>query len=119
MLPVAMRQILQPGEKIHLIQRRNFEHEPHRHFVGEVEAYENGLIRATGWVFAVDQMTFQFVRRPEPRTRIVSASSGEVLINVIPPAVDLSRVTYQHEAGGLRVSDGSAWHLDISEVAWR
>ncbi|MFM7100982.1 MAG: hypothetical protein ACKOET_13935 [Verrucomicrobiota bacterium] len=111
--------ILQPGEKIHLIQRRNFEHEPHRHFVGEVEAYEDGLIRATGWVFAVDQMTFQFVRRPEPRTRIVSATSGEVIINVLPPSVDLAKVTYLHESSGLRVTDGSTWHLDISEVAWR
>ena len=113
------RDILRPGEKIHLIQRRHFEHEPHRHFVGVVEAYEQGVARVTGHVFTVDTQTFQFFRRPEPRTRIVSLASGEVLANVLPPEVDLEKIVYKLEAKALRVTDGSDWHLDISEVTWR
>lgn len=114
-----MRDILRPGEKIHVIHRRHSEHEPHRHFAGVVEAYEQGVARITGHVFTVDTLTFQFFRRPEPRTRIVSIASGEVLVNVLPQEVDLDKIVYKIEAKALRVTDGSDWHLDISEVTWR
>jgi hypothetical protein len=111
--------ILNPGEKIHVIHRRHFEHEPHRHFVGLVNEYAEGVLRMTGHVFAVDSATFQFVRRPEIRTRVVSVVSGEVIINVLPSTVDLAKVVYRLEGASVRVTDGSDWHLDISEVGWR
>jgi hypothetical protein len=112
------REILSAGEKVHLIQRRQLEQEPQRHFIGVVDAYENGVFRVTGNVYTVDTGTFKFFRRPESRTRIVSAASGEVLINVLPPSVDLDRIVYKQEKKWLRISDGSAWHLDISESGW-
>ena len=40
--------ILAPGEKIHVIHRRHFDHEPHRHFVGVVNDYREGVLRMTG-----------------------------------------------------------------------
>ena len=111
--------ILAPGEKIHVIHRRRFDQEPHRHFVGVVNDYLEGVLRMTGHVYAVDTMTYQFIRRPEQRTRVVSVVSGEVIVNVIPVSVDLSKITYRQEGSAVRVSDGSDWHLDISEVGWR
>ena len=114
-----LRDILCPGEKIHVIHRRHFEHEPHRHFVGVVDAYEGGVARVVGHVYAVDTTTFKFFRRPELRTRIISAASGEVLINVLPVTVDLEKIVYKIEAQAVHVTDGTDWHLDISEVTWR
>jgi hypothetical protein len=111
--------ILAPGEKIHVIHRRRFDQEPHRHFVGVVDDYREGVLRMTGHVYAVDTTTYQFIRRPEQRTRVVSVVSGEVIVNVIPASVDLSKITYRQEGSAVRVSDGSDWHLDISEVGWR
>ena len=111
--------ILNKGEKIHIIHRRHFEKEPHRHFLGVVDDYENGLVRVTGHIYTVDQTTFIFFRRPEPRTRIVALGSGDVLVNVVPKTVDLEKVVYKQEKKSLRVTDGSDWHMDISEFAWR
>jgi hypothetical protein len=111
--------ILQKGEKIHVIHRRHFEKEPHRHFLGVVDAYENGIARITGHIYTVDPAKFAFFRRPEIRTRIIPLTSGDVLINIIPPSVDLEKVVYVQEKKSLRVSDGSDWHMDISEFAWR
>src|ERR1700722_11502707 len=111
--------ILQKGEKIHVIHRRHFEKEPHRHFVGVVDAYENGLARVTGHIFTVDLAKFVFFRRPELRTRIVSLNSGEVLVNILPPSVDLEKIVYKQEKKSVRVTDGSEWFMDISEFAWR
>ena len=112
------REILSTGEKVHLIQRRQLEKEPHRHFIGVVDAYEDGLVRVTGHVYTVDPGTFRFFRRPEARTRIISAAGGDVLINVLPPLVDLEKIVYKLEKKWLRISDGSAWHLDINESGW-
>ena len=35
--------VLSPGEKIHVMHRRRFEKDVRRHFVGEVEGYEQGV----------------------------------------------------------------------------
>ncbi len=111
--------ILQKGEKIHVIHRRHLEQEPHRHFLGIVDMYENGLARVTGHIFAVDSAKFVFFRRPELRTRILSLHSGDLLVNILPPAVDLEKVVYHQEKKSLRVTDNNGWHMDISEFAWR
>jgi hypothetical protein len=110
--------ILKKGEKIHVIHRRHFEKEPHRHFVGVVEAYEEGVARVRGHVFTVDRVKFCFMRRPDTRTRLISIVSGDVLVNVIPGQVDLESIIYKQENKGVRVTDGGEWHLDISEYAW-
>ena len=111
-------EILSAGEKVHIIHRRYLEKEPHRHFVGTVEAYEGGVARVTGHLFTVDPIRFEFFRRPEVRTRLVSLLSGDVLINIIPSEVDLDTITYHQQAKALRVTDGLKWHLDLSELAW-
>ncbi|MEW6306195.1 MAG: hypothetical protein AB1705_22240 [Verrucomicrobiota bacterium] len=100
-----------------MIHRRLFEKEARRHFVGVVDHYEAGLARVTGYLFTVDRVKFAFVRRDEQRTRIISLLSGDVLVNVIPPEVDLSKVVYRQEKKAVRVTDGN-WYLDLSEVTW-
>jgi hypothetical protein len=111
--------ILKPGEKLHVIHRRQMEREPHRHFVGVVEAYENGVARVTGHVYTVDTVKSAFFRRPDKRTRILALSSGDLLVNVLPPEVNLDKIVYKLEKKAVRVTDGSEWYLDISELAWR
>ena len=111
--------ILQRGEKIHVLHRRQIDSEPHRHFVGVVDEYEGGVLRMTGHLYVVDKSTFQFVRRPELRTRIVSVVSGEIIVNVLPPQTALEKVVYKLEGAAVRVTDGTEWHLDLSEVGWK
>ncbi len=111
--------ILKPGEKVHLIHRRYFEKETRRHFVGVVDACEGGVARVTGYVYAVDRVKYLFVRRPEKRTRVISLVSGDVLVNVLPDSVNLEKIVYKQEKKAVRVTDGSDWHLDLSEVTWQ
>jgi len=110
--------ILAKGEKVHIIHRRALEHEPHRHFIGEVEDYESGVVRVAGYLYTVDRELGGFIRRPEKRIRVISIASGDTFVNVIPDSTDLENITYQQEKKAIRVSDGSGWYLDISEVAW-
>ena len=110
--------ILTQGEKVHVIHRRHYEKDHHRHFVGVVDAYENGVARVTGHVYTVDPVKFSFMRRPETRTRLVSVISGDVLVNILPPKVSLEKIFYKQERKAVRVSDGSDWYLDLSEYTW-
>jgi hypothetical protein len=110
--------ILEKGEKIHVIHRRFYEKEARRHFVGVVDEYEGGIARVTGYVFTVDPVKFAFIRRADRRTRIISLSSGDLFVNVLPRTVNVEAVVYRQEKKSVRVTDGSDWHLDISEFAW-
>lgn len=110
--------ILQPGEKIHVIHRRLLEKEPHRHFLGVVEDYQGGVARVAGHVWTVDRVKFAFVKRPERRTRLISVTSGDLLVNILPPSVNLDKIVYKQEKKSVRVTDGSDWFLDLSEFAW-
>ncbi len=110
--------ILQQGEKIHVIHRRHFEKDHHRHFVGTVESYEAGVARVNGHVYTVDPVKFAYVKRPEVRTRIISLVSGDLLVNILPTYVNLDNIVYKQEKSAVRVTDGSDWHLDISEFTW-
>ena len=111
--------ILSPGEKIHVIHRRHFEKEARRHYVGEVESYEHGIARASGYVFVVDDLNkHMFVKRPDRRTKLIPISSGDVIVNVIPETVDLKRVAYELKDRSLLVTDGSSWSMDVKEFGW-
>lgn len=109
--------ILKQGEKVHIIHRRIFEKDHHRHFLGVVDAYDGGVARVTGHVYTVDPVKFTFIKRPEVRTRLVSIVSGDVLVNIIPAKVNLEKVIYKQERKAVRVTDGD-WHLDLSEQSW-
>ncbi|MDX1952433.1 MAG: hypothetical protein SFY81_09620 [Verrucomicrobiota bacterium] len=117
-LDILAVMILKPGEKIHVIHRRNYDKDQHRHFIGVVDAYEGGIARVSGHTYTVDTTTFKFLRRPELRTRIIALAS-DVLINIIPTSVDLEKITYRQEKKAVRVTDGSDWHLDLSEFTWK
>jgi hypothetical protein len=110
--------ILKRGEKVHVIHRRNFEKDHHRHFIGTVEAYEDGVARVTGHVYTVDPVKFAYMRRPEVRTRLIAIASGDLLVNIIPGNVELDKIIYRTEKKAVRVTDGSEWFLDISEFGW-
>jgi len=110
--------ILSPGEKIHVITRRRFDKDVRRHFAGEVEACELGLARVRGNVFVVDDLNkHSFVKRPDLRTRIIPLTDGELIINVLPPSVQINKIHYLLQDGSLTVTDGD-WRMDIKEFGW-
>ncbi len=111
--------ILRPGEKIHVMHRRRFEKDVRRHFVGEVEGYEQGLARASGFVFVIDDLSKHlFVKRPDRRTKLLSIGSGDVIVNVIPQTVDVEKVAYELNDRSLVVTDGSDWTMEVKEFGW-
>lgn len=113
-----MSAILSVGEKIHVIHRQLFEGDPRRHFVGAVDACDGSLARVTGYLFAMQVPSNEFAKHDRfLRTRIIALDSGMLLINILPPSVDIEKVTYQHHGQHhIVVTDGSDWKLDLSHL---
>ena len=110
--------LLSKGEKIHVVHRRLFEKDIRKHFLGEVETCENGIVRAVGHIYVIeDAKENVFRKKPEKRTRIISLNHA-VFVNVLPSAVDLEKVTYESRGRSLRITDGSEWFLDLKEFGW-
>ena len=108
--------IINSGEYIHIIHRQLFPDDAQRHFVGTVESHEGTLVRAKGYLFAMERNGKEFVRRPMLRTRIVSLSDN-VIVNILPAHVQIERITYKHLPNGdIMVTDGTDWHFDITHL---
>jgi len=58
------------------------------------------------------------VRRPDKRTKVIALSDGELIINVLPPAVQLEDVRYEVHEHRLYVTDGKTWKMDVKEFGW-
>jgi hypothetical protein len=109
--------LLQVGELVHVIERRNFSDDVRRHFLGQVEACNKQAFRVNGYLFVYDTSAGAFSRKPEFRTRIIPLDN-RVIINVLPEGTSLEAVRYSRDAeGNLTLTEGSEWELDISEFS--
>ena len=109
--------VLKVGEKIHVIVRRRWEDDIQRHCVGEVTEAGESVVRVKGYVFVFNPATNEYVKRPELRDRIVSLTDSGNIINILPPTVDLAKVSYRMSKNRrLIVTDGQ-YSLDINEFA--
>jgi hypothetical protein len=109
--------VINNGEIVHVLHR--FEKEVKRHFIGEVEGIEPGVVRVSGYVFVVDDPhTHQFVKRPDRRVKLVPLTDGELLINVLPASVNLEDLRYEDRNHRLYLTDGKKWQMDLKEYGW-
>lgn len=110
--------ILSAGDKVHIIHRQLFDGDARRHFVGTVESCDGILATVKGYLFAMDAKSNQFVKHdPNLRTRIIALTSGLLYINILPPHVDIEKITYKHKsAQHVVVTDDSDWYLDLAHL---
>lgn len=107
--------VLDIGEKVHVIERRMFDSDVRRHFIGVVERVDASVVRATGYVFVHDAMASTYVRGSQQRSRIIPLTATGFVINVIPSDASIEDVRYREENGRLIVTDGGVFSLDINE----
>ena len=108
--------VLDQGEKIHIIMRRNFESDLRRHFIGEVVIANDTLARVEGYTFVLDFSSGRYIRRPERRLRIIGLTDSGNIINVLPSNANIEEAQYtQSQDSKLVVSDGKTFSLDINE----
>lgn len=109
--------IFEVGEKVHIIDRRQFADDVIRHFVGEIIRCTERAIRVKGHVWILDQVGGKWTRKPETRERVVYCGERHT-INIVPREVNLSDLKYVSDPyKGLLVTDGKAYSPDITEFS--
>lgn len=112
-------ELVRPGEIVHVIERRGFQGDVRRHFVGHVEAGSDHALRVKGYLFVYDSGASAFLRKPEMRSRIIPLDNG-VILNVLPEGSSLEDVRYVRDSdGNLALTDGEHFEFDISEFSSR
>jgi hypothetical protein len=96
--------------------RRLFEKDVVRFFVGEVDAYDAGIIKARGHSYVRDMMGGQVVGKEEARTTILSLSSGTLIVYQLPDAVELDAMRFVATDLELRMTDGRGFTMNLTEV---
>ena len=108
--------IIKTGEKLHIVIRRLFETDIRRHFIGVVVEAAGSTVRLQGYAVILDKNSNQFVRKPELRTTVMDLAESGYFVNVLPPEIDISNLTYTYSSEKkLTLSDGAAFNLDINE----
>jgi hypothetical protein len=106
--------LMESGVKVLICHRRLFDRDHPRFFFGVVDGYENGLMCVTGhtWVRSYDGTCH---RKADERTKIVSVTSGTVIVYQLPRGVDLNNLRMDADDGTLIVRDGAGFEMDLSE----
>ena len=107
--------VLEQGDPILIITRRNFAEDVSRHFVGHIERYDLSAIRVAGYAFIYDSAHDRFIKRQQQRTRIFRLDN-QIVLFVLPSDTEVASIRYEVDAEhGLTVTDGRHVKLQLSE----
>jgi hypothetical protein len=107
--------LLDEGDKILVAHRRLFERDETRFFLGRVDAYDSGIVKVTGHSYVRDVVSGNVVKKVESRTKLLSLSSGTLIVYLLPEDVSLAAIQFLYEEGQLSVTDGKEFTLDLAE----
>lgn len=110
--------LLQPGEKVFVVDRRLYEDDIPRHFVGEVEMSSAVGFRAKGYPYYHNAMLGNFVRKNNPRTRVFTFDN-HLIVNVLPEDCDIDNVEHVLTESGTILTDSRSFKMDVSEFGYR
>lgn len=108
--------LLKEGNKILVAHRRLFDKDVIRFFIGLVEAYEAGVVKATGHSYVRDPMGGHVVEKADKRTKILSLSSGTFIVYQLPDGVSLDALKFSEVEGHLLLTDGKGFTMNLTET---
>ncbi len=109
--------LLHSGDLLLVVHRRLFERDSSRFFVGNVETYEDGIVRVTGYTFVRDPVGGTVSRKNDIRTKLFSLSSGTLIVYLLPRELKLDSVQLASEDATLTLTCGDEYRMDLSEWA--
>jgi len=107
--------ILMPSAKILVCHRRLFNEDQPRFFVGTISACEDGLVKVTGFSWTRDPVQ-GFVRKQDERTKVISLTSGALIVYELPSELLIEDLRIEQGAGhAVVLSDGRKFRMDLAE----
>src|SRR5439155_18235180 len=102
-------------DKILVAHRRLFESDEVRFFVGQVEDYEAGVVKAKGHSYVRDPIAGLVIEKADERTKILALSSGTLLVYQLPDAVALDGLRFAIVESRLMLTDGRGFTMNLAE----
>ena len=109
---------LEPGNKVLVVHRRLFEKDQIRFFLGLVDGFNenNGLLKVTGQSIGLAR-SGGLSKKKDPRTKILSLTSGTLIVYLLPQSAKLEKTTVEFDTqGNLWLTDGAGFHMDLNEA---
>ena len=96
--------------------RRLFPGDSLRYFIGLVDGRDGGVIKVCGKTWTRDSITGKYLCKKELRTKILSLTSGSLIIYQLSQnfKVDKAEIRIQKD-GATVLTDGSRVEMDLSE----
>ena len=104
--------VLKIGEIVHIVEHRRFESDMRRHFIGKVNACENGLARIKGQIFKYSLQSGQFEKIEDARERFFRLDNM-ISLTVLPPGCNAEQLAYERVYDNLYLTDGGDVHMEI------
>jgi hypothetical protein len=108
--------LLESGNKLLVTHRRLFERDAARYFVGEVLAYDAGIVKLKGYSFVRDIGSSQLLRKDDARTKLVSLSAGSFIVYQLPDDVDISSAEIEWTRTSLFLREGDRVLMNLAEL---
>jgi hypothetical protein len=114
-LKVESMNLVKPGNCVLVVHRRLFERDDNRLFVGQIEAMDGGVIRTKGYTFVRDVMEGTVRRKSESRTKLLSLTSGTLIIYLLPLEFEFSKAEVCCRETEMWLTDGSDFSMNLSK----
>ena len=107
--------ILEHGDIVLLSNRRMFQHDEARYFLGRVVACEGELLKAEGFTFVRDLGTGHVIRKPEKRIKVLSLASPGYIVYQLANDIDVENADIESGNGDAVLVEGHRTVLNLSE----
>ena len=108
--------LLNSGDKVFVVHRRLFDKDQSRFFLGSILEYENGIAKVEGRTLIKDPFSGDILEKPDARTKIISISSGTLIVYQLPQDIQIESIKFEVDlTGTIMMTDGSKFEMDISE----
>jgi len=109
---------IRDGDRVVLVDKRVFRDDNTRVFVGIVEEFDDGVVRARGFGYHVSPYEVAGMeRRGEERVRVISLAAGDILY-LLPRDQDITKLQLKRSPKSMALTDGK-FAMDLSDFLLR
>jgi hypothetical protein len=109
---------VQCNDRVLVVDRKHFRDDVTNMFVGVVEDYEDGFVRARGYAYHIHPYEMGNERRAEERVRVFSLNSGDV-IYLLPRELNIGQIQIKRAPKTLILADGQSFTMDLTDCLAR
>ena len=107
--------ILDRGDVLIVSNRRLFERDETRFFVGRTVACEGPLVKAEGFSFVRDLSNGHVIRKQEKRVKVLSLDSPGYIVYQLAGDIDIDNIDIESGNGDAYLIDGAKRLLNLTE----